>query len=191
MAAITRSENEFGLKKRNMAAISRSSAKALPEKVFVHVDMSNEHDGEFATAVEVNNEAVLYDPFRAERDSMLAQESIRAEANEDRIRQLQYDDFLAEDNDANIRQIMKEYDEKNAEDEASDDAFAADLEARQKARQGNPFSTGHFIPVLEDSDGQRYIDQLMQHMKYAPLNVDPNDGANWDQPNGYSSYPPK
>ena len=112
MAAITRSENEFGLKKRNMAAISRSLAKALPEKLFVHVDMSVERDGEFATAVEVNNEAVIYDTFRAERDSMLAQESIRAEANGDRIRQLEFDDFLAENHDANIRQIMKEYDER-------------------------------------------------------------------------------
>ncbi len=50
MAGITRSENEFGLKKRNIASIPHSSAKALPEKVFVHVDMSVEHDGEFATA---------------------------------------------------------------------------------------------------------------------------------------------
>jgi hypothetical protein len=33
MAAITRSENDFGQKKMNMAAITRSSAKALPEKV--------------------------------------------------------------------------------------------------------------------------------------------------------------
>ena len=33
MAAITRSENDCGQKKMNMAAIPRSSAKALPEKV--------------------------------------------------------------------------------------------------------------------------------------------------------------
>jgi hypothetical protein len=42
MAAITRSENECGQKKKNMAAIPRSLAKALPEKVLGGLPLSDQ-----------------------------------------------------------------------------------------------------------------------------------------------------